>query len=77
MPKVPTTLGVIRIFTGCVGVSVGIVEKHPSRCVWVSVGIVEKHPTGRATCSLTIGIEPTALPDGVPVADILPATPPG
>lgn len=62
MPKVPITQGVICIFTVC---------------VWVSVGIVEKHPTGRAICSLTIGIEPTALPDGVPVADILPATPPG
>lgn len=62
MPKIPTTQGVICIFMVCVG---------------ASVGIAEKHPTGRATCSLTIGIEPTALPDGVPVADILPATPPG
>lgn len=26
---------------------------------------------------LTVGIEPTALPDGVPVPDILPAAPPG
>lgn len=37
----------------------------------------EKQPTGGAVCSLTIGIETTALPDGIPVADILPATPPG
>lgn len=27
--------------------------------------------------TLTVGIEPTALPDGVPVPDILPAAPPG
>ena len=26
---------------------------------------------------LTVGIEPTALPDGVPMPDILPAAPPG
>ena len=33
--------------------------------------VVMRHST------LTIGIEPTALPDGVPVPDILPAAPPG
>lgn len=37
----------------------------------------EKQLTGGATCLLTIGIETTALPNRVPVADILPATPPG
>lgn len=33
--------------------------------------VVIRHST------LTVGIEPTALPDGVPVPDILPAAPPG
>ena len=33
--------------------------------------VVMRHST------LTVGIEPTALPDGVPVPDILPAAPPG
>jgi hypothetical protein len=37
----------------------------------------EEHPVGGIVHLLTIGVESTALPDGVPMPDVLTATPPG
>lgn len=62
-PKPPYPLGHVRVLPA-VGAGVG----------WEQLHGLHRTPCWHST--LTVGVKPAALPDGVPVPDILPAAPP-